>query len=110
MGSPLLHPSVAIPSCLALVQIVGASALRARVPAALARSEALVRACVRETLASVGGSEVASPALGQLGWFPDVRSGVCFALSLQSALLVQPWPTTLLLRPEASELRSDDGV
>lgn len=110
MGSPLIHPAVTSPSCLALVQVVGASALRARVPAALARSEALVRTCVRETLAEAGGVEVASPAQGQMGWFPDVLSGVRFALALQSALLSQPWPTTLLLRPEANEIRSDDGT
>ncbi|MBX2802453.1 MAG: tetratricopeptide repeat protein [Myxococcales bacterium] len=96
--------------CLALVQLVDVAVLAARVPAAVTRSESLVRAAIREAAASAGGEEVTSAARGALVVFSEASAAAKFALSLQEALLKQPWPSTLLVRPEAREVRAADGT
>ena len=94
---------------LALVQVVGASALRARVPSALARGEAML-AKVANWLAAMNGGELTpSSARGWLYRFRDTDGAIRFALRLQSDALEIEWPATLLVRPEAAEERSLDG-
>ncbi|MEZ4238116.1 MAG: tetratricopeptide repeat protein [Myxococcota bacterium] len=95
--------------CVALVEVVGASALRARVPAAFARGRVLFDAAVSRVADRTGGHLVTSAARGQLLRFDAVSEAVDFALTLQIELLGLDWPATLLVRPEAAEERGPDG-
>ncbi len=96
--------------CLALAQVIGQGALRASVPAALGRGLALVRSAIRETLEATGGDPVDSASRGHLATFDAPVDACRFAVALQEALLRQPWPSTLLVRPEAGEERGDEGT
>lgn len=94
---------------LALVQVPGATALRARVPAALARGELLLRQSARAAADELGGAAVVSSASGLLFSFPAGDRAARFAAALHVGLLGADWPPTLLVRPEAAAERGPDG-
>jgi tetratricopeptide (TPR) repeat protein len=96
-------------ACLVLVQVVGASGLRARVPAALTRGEVLLDGLALQLAAASGGQIQPSSARGWLYRFGKVVDALRFALRLQLDSLALEWPATLLVRPEAAEERSPDG-
>jgi tetratricopeptide (TPR) repeat protein len=95
--------------CVALVEVVGASALHARVPAAFSRGKLLLDAAVTRMASDTGGAAVASAARGQLLRFERPDEAVAFAMALQVELLGLDWPATLLVRPESAEERGPDG-
>lgn len=91
-------------------QLVGLEALRARVPAALRRATDQLNRLLDQLTEEREGRRVRSPATGATTVWPDVASAVAFALELQERILDAEWPTTLLLRPEAAEVRAPDGT
>ncbi|MEQ1500853.1 MAG: tetratricopeptide repeat protein [Myxococcota bacterium] len=93
----------------AVVQVVGASALRARVPAAFARGEMLLDAMAVQLAAANGGQVRPSTARGWTCRFAHPADAIRFAVRLQQDLLALDWPATLLVRPEAAEDRGSDG-
>lgn len=95
---------------LALSQLVGLDALRARVPAALRRAIDQLHGALDAVAEPLGGVRVRAPAVGVLTRWPDAASAVRFAAKLQLDLLEREWPATLLLRPEAAEWRAPDGT
>lgn len=87
---------------LALVQVTGAAALRARVPAALARGETLLHQTARAIAEDVGGMRRETCVSGLLFSFDAADRAAIFSASLQEELLHVDWPATLLVRPEAA--------
>ena len=57
----------------------------------------------------LGGRRLASPAIGYLTAWDDAERALEFAASYQARLLEIDWPATILLRPEASEVRAQSG-
>lgn len=109
MPPALPRPGDATVDCLALVQVVGASALRNRVPAAFARGEALLQSAALTSARDAGGAAVLSVARGWTFRFAEPADAVRFAIDLQLEALALEWPATLLVRPEAAEERGRDG-
>jgi tetratricopeptide (TPR) repeat protein len=107
--SPHVEDGASDLACLALVQVVGAAGLRARVPAALARGEVLLDGLALQLAAASGGQIQPSSARGWLYRFERVVDALRFSLRLQLDALALEWPATLLVRPEAAEERSPDG-
>ncbi|MEQ1570808.1 MAG: NB-ARC domain-containing protein, partial [Myxococcota bacterium] len=97
-------------SCLALVQVVGAAALAARVPAAFARAEVVLRQAVDAVAADAGGRIVPSSTRGLLVQFDEPAPALRFACRLQEVLVDADWPATLLVRPEAAVERGEGIV
>ena len=102
MKPPPQHPHDR--KCLVLGQVSGEVSLRNRVPAALRRALEQLHKSAADLLTEYGGTHMQSPAIGHLSVWEDVNSAIEFARSYQTALLTLDWPTTLLLRPEASEV------
>lgn len=96
--------------CLALVQVMDEAVLRARVPAAFARGEAMVRKAIEQLTSQCRGEVATGAARGHLLWFPDPAEAARFGVELVQTLLQEPWPSTLLVRPEAEEQRTSDGT
>lgn len=109
MSSPVPPPVDPSVGCLALVQVVGASALRSRVPAAFARGEALLESAALHAARASGGHLSPSVARGWTYRFEEAADAVRFAFRLQLEALALDWPATLLVRPEAAEERARDG-
>lgn len=96
--------------CVALVEVVGRTALRARVPAALARAEVVLDLCCTQLAAMTGGVPRTSSARGRAFTFRTPADAIQFAIQLQVELLGLDWPATLLVRPETAEERGPDGA
>lgn len=84
--------------------------LRARVPVAVGRALDGVTALSDRLIAQTGGHRVEADVEGWVAVWPSTRAAVSYCLLFQEALLSLDWPTTLLLRPEAGEVRAADGV
>ncbi len=95
---------------LALCQIAGEHALASRVPVALERSREVLARLMARICAEFHGTPVEANLDGALFSFQSVASAVGFALRLQVQLLIQDWPSALLLRPEAAEQKQGDVV
>jgi len=105
MDPPLPGQSV----CLVLGQVSGEVPLKSRVPAAFRRSMDLLYRSADALVDTFGGRRLTSPAIGYLTAWSDTRSALAFASAYQAQLLEIDWPATLLIRPEASEVRNDAG-
>lgn len=62
-----------------------------------------------ELIIKYGGTNLPSPAIGHLSVWEDVETALLFAREYQTRLLGLDWPATLLLRPEACEVRDEAG-
>ena len=71
--------------------------------------EVLLDAVIARICAETFGAILASTARGRILRFERTVDAVQFATALQLELLGVDWPATLLVRPEASEERGQDG-
>lgn len=97
------------PTCFALIQVADESALRARLPTAVDRSRTLVEVAVRTSAQARGGEVLSTAARAWYVQFPSPQDALWFAADLQWLLLSASWPPTLLVRPEAAEVRGPDN-
>lgn len=96
-------------ACVGLVQLENRGGLQARVPAALQEAEALVDAFLDQCIAAVGATPLAAHVRGTLIGFESPTDAVQLAMRLQRGLLDLNWPSTLLQRPELSDVQGPEG-
>ena len=96
--------------CLALVQLVGLEAIEARVPAAMARAKASASQLVHELSEELGGDVGVSSVRGMAVQFEEASAACTFAIRIHERLLTLDWPATVLVHPDAAEVRSAEGV
>lgn len=92
------------------MQVEGQTALRARVPTALAEAEASVGDVLSRLADAHRGTPSDAPVRGTLFRFPTSIDAIRFATAVQDALLEIAWPATLLLRPELGDVEGPGGL
>jgi tetratricopeptide (TPR) repeat protein len=92
-----------------LVQLVGLEALEARVPAAMVRARALASELARALASDHGGTIGRSSVRGMAIAFDEASEACSFAVHIQEQLLSLDWPPTVLVHPDAAEVRDDEG-